>query len=152
MNGTNINATSITWKQRYFSDTHNRSVHFDKIKSSEMLKSSQPMFCLNNSELVTYIRKERYICMAHISINGRKQPISRTTSIEKHNIKGIILLIWNVCSQFRLTEKCVFVVISTEVSYHTFVFSVCYWLYFLKSSMIHKFPKQKSPLSIANLI
>ncbi|XP_063399039.1 uncharacterized protein LOC134683656 [Mytilus trossulus] len=58
-----------------------------------MLKSSQPMICLNISGLVTYIRKERYICMAQIFINGRKQPINRTTSIEKHNIEDLPLCI-----------------------------------------------------------
>lgn len=96
VNGTNINTTSITMEQRSLFDEHIWFVKSDHIKRSEMLTSSKRMFCLNVNGFHKYIRKKRYICMAQISINGRRQTINRTTYIEKNSVEGSILLIWNV--------------------------------------------------------
>lgn len=107
VNGSNINATSITMEQRTLFDEQIRFVKSDQIKRSEILTSNG---------FHTYIRKKRYICMAQISIIGRKHTINRTTSIEQHYIEGIIRLIWNVCLRLYSDwqKKCVYVLISTE--------------------------------------
>lgn len=142
VNGTNINATIISMEQRTWLDEHIWFVKSDHIKRSEILTSSNPMFCLNVNGIHTYIRKKVYICMAQISINGRKQTINRTTYIEKNNVEGSILLIWNVLLQFNYIKtsrnKCFYVYTQRIFIQKNHFPQLGYLLYFITKSMIKK--------------
>lgn len=99
MKGQNLKTANFLWEQRTLFDEHVRFIYNFNINDSE-IQQNKPPHLDKDSQLISCIKFHKpgilayniggtYICTAQLFLDGRRQMISRTTSLKIENVQGI---------------------------------------------------------------